>query len=91
MTLWSQPDGGGAAPWFSSLPAGGEDGARPEDTAPPASHFPLPGWPALPTIEYMTKIIVLGLLLLALPYLIGAVLTRPEKLLAGGRVPTPMP
>lgn len=79
------------SPWFASLPEGDENGASPGDKAPPASHFPLPGWPALPTVEYFTKIIVLGLLLLALPYLIGAVLTRPEKLLAGGRAPVPMP
>ena len=50
--------------------------------AVPASHFPLPGWPAASTVEYLTKLIVLGLLLLALPYLIGKLLTRPGDVFA---------
>ncbi len=50
---------------------------------PPVSHFPLPGWPAQPTVEYLTKLIMLGLLLLALPYLIGALVMRPGAVLEG--------
>lgn len=73
------PDEGGT-PWYEALPYVGPDAA---EKAPPASHFPLPGWPAMPTVEYLTKLIILALLLLALPYLIGAVLTRPESLLSG--------
>lgn len=45
------------------------------------SHYPLPGWPAQDTLEYFTKLILLGLLLLALPYVIGKLLTRPGDLL----------
>ncbi|HET7120307.1 MAG TPA: hypothetical protein VFI17_03525 [Solirubrobacterales bacterium] len=48
----------------------------------PASHFPLPGWPAASTVDYLTKLILLGLLLLALPYLIGKALTSPGTVLA---------
>ncbi len=43
------------------------------------SNFPLPGWPAPTTVDYLTKLIVLGLLLLALPYLIGKLLTSPAE------------
>jgi hypothetical protein len=49
--------------------------------APPVSHFPLPGWPAQTTVEYLTKLIALGLLLLALPYLIGRLIMHPAELL----------
>jgi hypothetical protein len=49
----------------------------------PVSHFPLPGWPAQSTVEYFTKLIVLGLLLLALPYLIGTLIVKPGAVLEG--------
>lgn len=49
----------------------------------PVSHFPLPGWPAQGTVEYLTKLIVLGLLLLSLPYLIGALIMKPGAVLEG--------
>jgi hypothetical protein len=50
--------------------------------APPVSHFPLPGWPAQPTVEYFTKLILLGLLLLALPFLLGSLILQPIQTLA---------
>lgn len=51
-------------------------------SAAPVSHFPLPGWPAQPTVEYLTKLILLGLLLLCLPFLIGSLILRPVQTLA---------
>lgn len=51
-------------------------------SARPASHFPLPGWPAQPTVEYLTKLILLGLLLLSIPYLLGSLILRPVQTLA---------
>lgn len=66
-------------PGSTWLPAESLDPSK----APPVSHFPLPGWPAQGTVEYLTKLIVLGLLLLALPYLIGSLLTRPSDVLEG--------
>lgn len=51
---------------------------------PDASHFPLPGWPAKETVEYLSKLILLGLLLLSVPYLIGNLILRPAETLAAG-------
>lgn len=39
--------------------------------------IPGPGWPSQDTVEYMTKLIVLGLLLLALPWLLAKVVSSP--------------
>lgn len=39
--------------------------------------IPGPGWPKMETVEYMTKLIVLGLLLLALPWLLAKVVSSP--------------
>lgn len=53
-------------------------------SAPPMSHFPMPGWPSKETVEYLSKLILLGLLLLAVPYLIGNLILRPAETLAAG-------
>lgn len=58
------------------------DAAGPVAPGSPASHFPLEGWPAMPTVEYLTKLILLGLLLLALPYLVGRLLLNPSDVLS---------
>jgi hypothetical protein len=69
------------APWCVE-PSMDTDRPTTVGRAVPASHFPLPGWPAASTVEYLTKLILLGLLLLALPYLIGKALTSPGVVLA---------
>jgi len=42
-----------------------------------SSKLPGEGWPDLHTVEYLTKLIVLGLLLLALPWLLAKVVSSP--------------
>jgi hypothetical protein len=77
MDAWQRHEA--PAPWWEHLSM---DTATPAiGAAVPMSHFPLPGWPASSTVEYLTKLIVLGLLLLALPYLIGKLLTSPADVL----------
>jgi hypothetical protein len=56
--------------------------AHPAAGAAAVSHFPLDGWPAAGTVDYLTKLIVLALLLLALPYLVGKLLTSPGEVFA---------
>ena len=60
-------------------------GARPGEGAPEASSgssddSPLPGegWPSITTVEYMTKLITLCLILLAVPWLLGQLLSSPK-------------
>lgn len=73
----------GLSGWWD---AAGSAGAK----APAGPEFPLPGWPSQPTVEYLTKLIVLGLLLLSLPYLIGNLLLRPvETMAASARAVAP--
>lgn len=73
-------------PWWVGMSMD-TDRATTVGRVPPVSHFPLPGWPATSTVDYLTKLILLGLLLLALPYLIGKLLTSPADVLvaAGDR------
>lgn len=75
---WPQFRNLGSTPWWELL-----GGSATDDTAgpsaPPVSHFPLPGWPAPATVEYLTKLIVLALILLALPYLIGRLVLSPGQ------------
>jgi hypothetical protein len=49
----------------------------------PRSDGPIPGehWPALQTIEYISKLIILIILLLALPWVLSRLLTDPEHAL----------
>lgn len=74
---WPQFSHEASLPWWGLA----MDTDRPMQAPAPVSHFPLPGWPAASTVEYLTKIIILGLLLLALPYLIGKLLTSPAEIL----------
>lgn len=46
-----------------------------------AAPFPREGWPSMGTVEYVTKLILLGLLLLALPYLLGRLVFHPGDVL----------
>jgi flagellar biogenesis protein FliO len=60
-----------------------------------SSENPIPGehWPDLHTIDYVTKLLVLILLILGLPWLLGRVFTNPTATpehaaaFAGGAVP----
>jgi hypothetical protein len=57
-----------------------ESGNEEESGGPgPGSEGPIPGehWPALESIDYVTKLIVLILLLLSLPWLLGRIFTNP--------------
>jgi hypothetical protein len=51
----------------------------------PASHrrFPPPGWPSSGELDYAKEIIVVLILLLALPYLVYTLLTRPSAVVGG--------
>lgn len=64
--MWWEEPGPGAA---------GEAPAALSDGAP----LPGPNWPALPTIEYLTKLITLGLILLAIPWLLEQLLASPSR------------
>ena len=64
-------------PWWnegggSASPAGASSGNE--------SSIPGPGWPSQATLEYLTKIIMLVILLLALPFLLEKLLTAPHEL-----------
>lgn len=48
-------------------------------------HFPPPGMPSKAQIDYTTALIMLGLLLLMLPWLIGKVVTNPQAIVARSR------
>jgi hypothetical protein len=72
-----------AAPpsWLPLLePAGGGDGLP-----GPGHESGLPGesWPKLHTVEYLTKLITLIILLFALPWVLGKLLSNPEKVHVG--------
>jgi len=70
------------APWWTTLggspagdcPCSGEAGCSCHTGE---NAIPGPGWPPIETVEYMTKLIVLGLLLLALPWLLAKVVSSP--------------
>lgn len=53
------------------------DGPAAEGT--PGGPLPGEGWPDLKTVEYLTKVIVLGLLLLAIPYLLSVFVRSPRE------------
>lgn len=62
-------------PWWevSGPPAVG-------NAAPAAgSTIPGEGWPELHTVEYMTKLIVLGLLLVATPWVLSRLVASPAE------------
>ena len=62
----------GPAPWVPLVDAGnGEAGGE--------EPFPGEHWPRLETIDYISKLIVLLILLLALPWLIQRLLTHPGQ------------
>jgi hypothetical protein len=67
----------------------GEDGDGPG--APGPEHegpFPGPHWPDLHTVEYLSKLIILIVLLLALPWLVGKLLTDPGEVLSHAAAPS---
>lgn len=45
--------------------------------------FPPPGWPSKAQIDYAQAVILLGLLLLALPWVLTKLLTDPGELISG--------
>lgn len=47
--------------------------------------FPPEGWPSKAQVDYTTALIFLGLLLLALPWIMGKLLTDPEGVIGQGR------
>lgn len=47
------------------------------------SSYPPPGWPTADQVEYTREIILLGLLLIALPWLISTLASRPEAIFLG--------
>jgi hypothetical protein len=73
-----------AAPptWLALVPALGAEGAEPDEPGP-GNENPIPGdhLPKLETVEYISKLIVLLLLLLALPWLTGKLLTSPGEVI----------
>jgi hypothetical protein len=66
-----------------------------DDAGAGAAPFPGPSWPKLEHIDYMSKLITLILLLLALPWLLDRLLTKPGEVpahsahLAGAPSPGP--
>ena len=66
----------GPPPWVDLVGEG-------EGEPAPATHegaFPWEGWPKAESIDYVNKLIIVLILLLALPWLIGKLLTHPEEL-----------
>lgn len=49
------------------------------EPGPGSEPFPSAHWPKIETIDYLSKLIVLIVLLLALPWLIGKLLTNPGE------------
>jgi hypothetical protein len=45
----------------------------------PRNDFPAEGWPSIEKIDYLSKLITLMLLLLALPWLIEKLFTHPAE------------
>ena len=69
---WSDRGGAGTATVVgSAIPAAG------------AGAFPPPSWPSKAQIDYAQAAILLGLLVLALPWLVSKLLTDPAQLLSG--------
>lgn len=50
---------------------------------PSAPAFPPPGWPSKGQLDYTKALIVVGLLLLALPYVAMKLVSAPERILGG--------
>jgi hypothetical protein len=70
-------------PWLPLLePAAGE----PHTVAGPGE-----GWPKLETVDYFNKLITLIILLLALPWLLGKLLSDPEHVSAHAAAMGPVP
>jgi hypothetical protein len=72
-------------PLISDLTAPGHDPAvvAPPETASQqaerAARLPRPGWPEKSDMDYLKTLIELGLLLLALPWLLGHLASRPKQ------------
>lgn len=61
-------------PWWPALEEGPAGSGSLAGGAIPGE-----GWPKLETVEYLTKLIVLGLLLLALPWLLAKLVSSPQE------------
>lgn len=71
------------APWLALVDAGEEGTSEPAPMPFPGEH-----WPDLHAVEYTTKLIVLIVLLLALPWLISKLLTNPGEVMRhSGSIP----
>ena len=54
-------------------------GAAAAPPSPVTAGLPGEGWPSLETVDYLVKLITLVVLLLALPWVFGKLLTEPGK------------
>lgn len=65
-------------PWWDAQ--GHEAGEEAPASSPTAGVLlPGEGWPSLPTVEYLTKLITLGLILLAIPWLLEQLVASPGR------------
>lgn len=69
----------GPTPWWlpehGSVEAGGASRPSPSNEGP----FPGESWPSLHAVEYASKLIVLLILILALPWIFKHMLTNPDR------------
>jgi len=70
-TLSHPPPLDGTPSWLPLLESADKGGLGP-------GKIPGEGWPSIETIDYVSKFIVLIVLLLALPWLIGKLVTSPH-------------
>jgi hypothetical protein len=69
-------------PWEGSGGAGAAT-AGPAPSSAGVANFPPKGWPSKAQLDYAQAIIVLGLLVVALPWVVTTLVTRPGDLLGG--------
>lgn len=66
----------GPTSWASPPPAGGATGTRPKRPYPPRE------WPSMAQLSYTKELITVLLLVLALPWLVKKIATRPGDVFA---------
>lgn len=59
------------------------DGSWPPPYNPPATDYPPRRWPSLDQLSYAEKAITVGLLVLALPWLVRKLFAAPAELVKG--------